>query len=123
MSLSVDLWTGIDKKKIQFNSTGRKLKTFSKLYKKFKENSNPEYLLYQTFQKEIELFENDSKNRKIFCINLCSLILEPINAYLEMPKTQLNKCYLENLENTEIFNKDLNCLIKRQDFFMEHAKN
>ena len=135
MSFSVDLWNGIDKIKNQFNSTQRKLKTFSKLltsyitiettyykslenlYKEFKENSNPEYLLDQSFQKAIEIFENDFKNRKIYCINLVSLVLEPINAYFEMPKTQLNKYYSDNIENTEIFNRVLNILIQRQDLF------
>ena len=135
MSFSVDLWNGIDKIKTQFNSTQRKLKTFSKLltsyiaietnyykglenlYKEFKENSYPEYLLDQSFQKTIEIFENDYKNRKIYCINLGSLILEPINAYFELPKTQLNKYYSDNIENTEIFNRVLNILIQKQDLF------
>ena len=135
MSFSVDLWNGIDKIKNQFNSTQRKLKTFSKLltsyitietnyykglenlYKEYKENSNPEYFLDQSYQKAIEIFENDFKNRKIFCINLGSLILEPINAYFEMPKTQLNKCYSDNFENQEIFNRVFSVLIQRQDLF------
>ena len=34
-----------------------------------------------------------------------------------MPKTQLNKCYSDNFENTGIFNRVFNILIRRQDLF------
>ena len=141
MSFSVDLWNGFDIIKNQFNSLQKKVKTFSKLlssyitiennycksleslYKEYKENNTiSELLLDQSFQKIIDTIEYETQNRKIYYNNLIKIVVEPINAYLEKPKFLLNKCFSDNIENTEIFNRLLNILIEKQGLFHNNCK-
>ena len=140
MSFSVDLWNGIDVIKKQIMSTHRKIKALQKLitnyitieinyskglenlYKECKENINSEFLLDESFQKIYEMFEFDNKNRKIYYTNLEKLIIDPLNAYLEKPKTKLNTCFSENTENYENFNRTLNNLKEKQSAFHNQCR-
>ena len=138
MSFSVDLWNGINLIKNQYYSTQKKIKSFFKLvnsyitiesnycknletlykeYKEYKDNISPESLLDESFQKIIEIFDYENKNRQIFYTNLIKIIVEPLNAYLEKPKIKLNKCFSDNTENTENFKKSLGLLIEKQSLF------
>ena len=135
MSFSVDLWNGIEQIKNQISSVQRKIKTFAKLltayitietnysrnleslYKEYKENNIPEFLLDESFQKIIEIFDYENKNKKIYINYLVKTIMEPLNAYLEKPKTKLSKCLNDNFENTENFNRTLILLKEKQSLF------
>ena len=140
MSFCVDLWNGFDIIKNQFNNTQKKLKTLSKflssyitietnncksleyLYKEFKDTSEPEFLLDESFKKVIEIFDYESQHRKTYYNNLIKIVLEPLNAYLDKPKFILNKCFSDNIENTDIFNRLLNILIEKQTVFHNQCK-
>ena len=140
MSFCVDLWNGFDIIKTQIINTQKKLKTFSKLlssyialeinncknleniYKEFKDTSEPEFLLDESFKKAIEIFDSENQNRKNYYNNLIKMVQEPLNLYLEKPKITMNKCFSDNMENTDIFNRLLNILIEKQTFFHNQCR-
>ncbi len=140
MSFSVDLWNGFDSIKSQFSKTHKKIKVLNKiltsyitietnyykslenLFKEIKETSKPEFLLDESFQKVIDMLDNDYQNRKKYTNNLTKKIMESLNNYLQQPKVGLNKCLLDNTENTDNFKKSLNILIEKQTIFHNHCK-
>ena len=140
MSFRVDLWNGFDLIKSQYNSTYKKLKTINKLlkayyeiennycrsletiYKENKDISKPEFLLDESFQKIIEIFNNELQNRKEYNTFIQKQIIDPINSYLEKPKLKFNKCFSDNNENKDNFNRAINSLIEKQNSFHSQCK-
>ena len=140
MSFRVDLWNGFDLIKNQYNSTYKKLKTINKLlkaynelentycknletiYKENKDISKPEFLLDESFQKIIEIFNNELQNRKEYNTFIQKQIIDPINKFLEKPKLKFNKCFSDHNENRDSFNRTINSLIEKQNSFHAQCK-
>ena len=140
MSFSVDLWNGFDLIKIQYNSIHKKLKSLNSLlstyciieteycrnlenlYREYKDNTKPEFLLDESVQKIIEIFNNEIQHRRTLNNYIAKNIIEQVNAYLAIPKTKYNKCFSDNNENKAYFNKSLTTLIEKQNLFHAQCK-
>ena len=140
MSFCVDLWNGFDIIKNQYSSIRSKIKIFHKLInsyftietnyfksldsimKEFKEIEKEEYPIDSSFNKIFGIFKNELYRRKIYDNNLFGIILAPINAFLENPKTRFNKLFSENSDNEDNFNRSLGILIEKQNIFHNHCR-
>ena len=140
MSFCVDLWNGFDLIKSQYNSIHKKLKSINSLlssyciieteycrnlenlYKEYKDNTKPEFLLDESVQKIIEIFNNEIQHRRALNNYISKNIIEQVSVYLAIPKTKYNKCFSDNNENKTIFNKSLATLIEKQNLFHTQCK-
>ena len=140
MSFCVDLWNGFDLIKNRHNSIFRKLKSLKNLlvsyisieaeyckklenlYKEHKENTKPEFLLEESFQKLIETFNYEIIKRKEYDNYITKNIIIQINAYLEIPKVKFNKCFSDNNENKEVINRVLTTLKEKQISFHNQCR-
>ena len=140
MSFCVDLWNGFDLIKNQHNSIYRKLKSFKNLlisyisieieyckklenvYKDHKDNTKPEFLLDESFQKIIETFNYEIQKRRDYDNYISKNIITPINEYLEIPKIKFNKCFSDNNDNKEGINKVITILKEKQISFHNQCK-
>ena len=140
MSFCVDLWNGFDLIKSQYNSIHKKLKSLNSLlssycvieteycrnlenlYREYKDNTKPEFLLDESVQKIIEIFNNEIQHRRALNNYISKNIIEQVSVYLAIPKTKYNKCFSDNNENKTIFNKSLATLIEKQNLFHTQCK-
>ena len=140
MSFCVDLWNGFDLIKNQYHLIHKKLKSLNslltnycyieneycqnleKIYREYKDNAAPEFLLDESVKKIIEIFNNECQHRRAFNNYILKKIIEPVNSYLAIPKTKYNKCFSDNTENKNSFNKSLATLIEKQNLFHTQCK-
>ena len=140
MSFCVDLWNGFETIKEKFTITHRQIKHFNKLinayinfekeycknldslYKEYKDTGDTIYPLEQSRLNIIEMINSESKLRKIFINKVNKEIIEKINKYLTEPKISLDNHFLEADEKKILFNKLLNKLANKQEFFHSQCK-
>ena len=140
MSFRVDLWNGIDLIKNQYNSTHKRLKSLiglltsyisyeadycrnlELLYREYKDISKPEFLIDVSFQKIIEIFNNECQLRKALSNYITKNIIEPVNSFLAIPKTKYNKFFSDFSENKSNFNKSITILLEKQNLFHTQCK-